>query len=76
MTNLGLGSSFEEPWLGLPGGVGVGLPSQEVVLASWEGCVGLCLGGNYYLAYLTWEVIALSCLGGPRGLRGCVYGEK
>ena len=44
MTHLGLGSSFEEPWLGLLGGVEVGLPSQEVALASWEGCVGLCLG--------------------------------
>ena len=45
MTHLGLGSSFEEPWLDLPGGMGVGLPFQEVVLTSWEGCVGLCLGG-------------------------------
>ena len=44
MTHLGLGSSFEEPWLDLLGGMGVGLPSQEVILASWEGCVGLCLG--------------------------------
>ena len=80
MTHLGLGSSFEEPWLGLPGGVEVGLPSWEVVLASWEGCVGLCLGGAYYLAYLPGGVIALPCLGGPRGLRGCfspcVEGEK
>ena len=46
MTHLGLGSSFEEPWLDLLGGMGVGLPSREVVLASWEGCVGLCLGGH------------------------------
>ena len=34
--------------------MGVGLPSWEVVLASWEGCVGLCLGGTYYLACLPW----------------------
>ena len=45
MTHLALGSSFEEPWLDLLGGMGVGLPSQEVVLTSWEGCVGLCPGG-------------------------------
>ena len=54
MTHLGLGSSFEEPWLDLLGGMGVGLPSREVVLTSWEGCVGLCLGGAYYLACLPW----------------------
>ena len=80
MTHLGLGSSFEEPWLGLPGGVEVGLHSQEVVLASWEGCIGLCLGGAYYLAYLPWGVMALPCLGGPGGLRGAislpVWGER
>ena len=46
MTHLGLGSSFEEPWLDLLGGMGVGLPSRDVVLTSWEGCVGLCLGGH------------------------------
>ena len=47
--------------------MGVGMPSQEVVLASWEGCVGLCLGGAYYLACLPWGVMTLPCLGGPRG---------
>ena len=72
MTHLGLGSSFEEPWLDLPGGMGVGLPSWEVALASWEGCVGLCLGGAYYLACLSWGVMSLPCLGGPRGLRGAI----
>ena len=54
MTHLGLGSSLEEPWLDLPGGMGVGLPSQEVELTSWEGWVGLCLGGTYCLACLPW----------------------
>ena len=44
MTHLGLGS-LEEPWLDLLGGVEVGLPSLEVAQASWEGCVGCCLGG-------------------------------
>ena len=37
MTHLGLGSSLEEPQLDLLGGMGVGLPSQEVELSSWEG---------------------------------------
>ena len=50
MTHLGLGSSFEEPWVGLLGGVGVGLPSWEVVLAAWKDWVDLCLGGAYCLA--------------------------
>ena len=72
MTHLGLGSSLEEPWLGLVEGVGEGLPSWEVVLASWEGCVGLCLGGTYCLAYLPWGVMALPCLGVPRGLGGAI----
>ena len=49
MTHLGLGSSLEEPWGGLVGGGGV-LPSQEVVLTSWEAWVDLCLGGTYSLA--------------------------
>ena len=44
MTHLGLGSSLEEPWLDLLGGVEVGLPSLEVVQASWEGWAGCCLG--------------------------------
>ena len=46
MTHLGLGSSFEEPWVGLLRDVDVGLPSQEVVLAAWEDWVDLCLGGH------------------------------
>ena len=50
MTHLGLGSSLEEPWGGLLGGVEVGLSSQEVVRDSWEDWVALCLGGAYYLA--------------------------
>ena len=72
MTHLGLGSSFEEPWVGLPGGVEEGMLSWEVVLATWEDCVGLCQGGTYYLAYLPWGVIALPCMGGVRGLRGAI----
>ena len=44
MTHLGLGSSLEEPWLDLLGGVEVGLPSLEVAQASWEGWVGCWLG--------------------------------
>ena len=44
MTHLGLGSSLEEPWLDLLGGVEVGLPSLEVAQASGEGWVGCCLG--------------------------------
>ena len=72
MTHLGLGSSFEEPWLDLPGGMGVRLLSWEVVLTSWEGCVGLCLGGAYILACLPWGVVTLPCPGGARGLRGAI----
>ena len=45
MTHLGLGSSLEEPWLDLLGGVGEGVPSLEVAQASGEGWVGWCLGG-------------------------------
>ena len=45
MTHLGLGSSLEEPLGCLAGGVVGLLPSQEVVLTSWEAWVGLCLGG-------------------------------
>ena len=33
MTHLGLGSSVEDPWGSLLGMVGVGLPSQELVLS-------------------------------------------
>ena len=44
MTHLGLGSSLEEPWLDLGGGVEVGLPSLEVAQASREGWSGCCLG--------------------------------
>ena len=40
MTHLGLGSSLEEPWLDLLGGVGEGGPSLEVAHASGEGRVG------------------------------------
>ena len=45
MTHLGLGSSLEEPWGDLLGGVEEGLPSREVVLISWGDWVDLCLGG-------------------------------
>ena len=72
MTHLGLGSSLEEPWLDLLGGMGWGWPSWEVELTSWEGCVGLCLGGAYYLACLPWGVMTLPCLGGAREMRGAV----
>ena len=50
MTHLGLGSSLEEPWGGLLGEMDV-LPSQEVVLTSWETWVDLLLGGTYCLAW-------------------------
>ena len=63
MTHLGLGSSLGEPWVGLLGDVEVGLPSWEVVLAAWEDLVGLCLGGTYYLALLTWEDYCLALHG-------------
>ena len=81
MTHLGLGSSFEEAWLGLLGGVEVGLPSREVVLASWEGCVGLCLGGTYYLACLPRGGYGLSLPGWIWRIERsyfspCVGGEK
>ena len=36
MTHFGLGSSREDPWESLLGGLGVGLPSQEPVLSAWE----------------------------------------
>ena len=36
MTQLGLGSSLEDPWGSLLGMVGVGVPSQELVLSAWE----------------------------------------
>ena len=45
MTHLGLGSSLEEPWLVLLGGVEEGVPSLEVAQASGEGWEGWCLGG-------------------------------
>ena len=45
MTHLGLGSSLEEPWGCLLGGMEV-LPSQEVVLTSWEAWVDLWVGGH------------------------------
>ena len=63
------------PWrtlVGPKGGMGVGLCSQEVELSSWEGWVGLCLGGTYYLATLPGGVVTLPCLGGARGMRGAV----
>ena len=44
MTHLGLGSSLEEPWLELLGGVEEGVPSLEVAQASGEGWAGWCLG--------------------------------
>ena len=72
MTHLGLGSSFEEPWLDLLGGMGVGLPSWEVVLTSWEGCVGLCLGVPITLPACHGGVMTLPCPGGTRGLRGAI----
>ena len=36
MTHFRLGSSGEDPWESLLGGLGVGLPSQESVLSAWE----------------------------------------
>ena len=36
MTHFGLGSSREDPWESLIGGLGVGLPSQEPGLSAWE----------------------------------------
>ena len=44
MTHLGLGSSLEEPWGCLLGGEMEVLPSQEVVLTSWEAWVDLWVG--------------------------------
>ena len=80
MTHLGLGSSFEEPWLDLPGGMWVGLPSQEVALASWEGCVGLCLGVPITLPACTgglWPCPARADLGdwGELFLSLCIWRE-
>ena len=72
MTHLGLGSSLEEPWLDLPGGMGVGLPSWEVELTSWEGWVGLCLGVPITLPACPGGVMTLPCPGGARGMRGAV----
>ena len=47
MTHLGLGSSLEEPWLDLWGGVKVGGPSLEVAQASGEvSWVVWSLGGS------------------------------
>ena len=43
MTNLGLGSSLEEPWGGLLGGEEEVLASWEVVLTSWEAWFDLWL---------------------------------
>ena len=43
MTHLGLGSSLEDPWGSLLGVVVVRLPSQEIVLFSWEAWGALCL---------------------------------
>ena len=36
MTHFGLGSSGEDPWGSLFGGLGVGLLSWEPVLSAWE----------------------------------------
>ena len=64
MTLSGLGSSGEDPWGSLLGGLGVGLHSQEPALSAWEAvmfpweawralclaeCLGICL-----LDLLTW----------------------
>ena len=43
MTHLGLGSSLEDPWGGLVGGVVVVLSTWETVLFCWEAWVALCL---------------------------------
>ena len=70
MTHLGLGSSLEEPWGGLLGGVEEGLPSWEVLLTSWGDWVALCLGGALTaLPKRPGWITALTCLGRPRGLR-------
>ena len=47
MTHLGLGSSLEDPWGSL---LGVGLPSQELVLSAWEA------------APFSWEAWGALCL--------------
>ena len=69
MTHLGFGSSLEEPWLVLLGGVEEGVPSLEVVQASGEGWEGWCLGECLVpcLLALGW-VVAMPCLGCPRGV--------
>ena len=36
MTHFGLGSSEEDPWGSLLGGLGVGLPSWAPALSAWE----------------------------------------
>ena len=74
MTHLGLGSSLEEPWLDLLGGVEEGVPSLEVVQASGEGWVGWCLGGCLEPCLLALGgVTTVPWLGCPIGLRiiGC-----
>ena len=70
MTHLGLGSSLEEPWECLAGGVVGLLPSQQVVFTSWEAWVGLCLGGHLLpclrvlFGLLAWPAWVLGGLGG------------
>ena len=73
MTHLGLGSSIEEPWLDLLGGVEEGVPSLEVAQASGEGWVGWCLGGCLEPCLLALGVTTVPWLGCPIGLRiiGC-----
>ena len=69
MTHLGLGSSLEEPWGCLAGGVVELLPSQEVVCTSWEAWGALPWGLPATLPKTICWIISLTCLG-VRGVRG------
>ena len=65
VTHFGLGSSKEDPWGSLLGGLGVELPSQEPVLSAWEAvlfpleawrtlCLDECLGFCLPDLAITW----------------------
>ena len=89
MTHFGLGSSGEDPWGSLLGGLGVGLPSQEPALSAWEAvlfpweaqrahclaeCMGLCLPDFQGGCYLLGKDVFPS-RGVSGGLAACLGGS-
>ena len=73
MTHFGLGSSGEDPWGSLFGGLGVGLLSQELVLSAWEAVLFPWKPGGSYAWLNAWGFTCLTyqlgCL--PDLMGGC-----